>query len=57
MSGVCGTSCVGKAAADAPAAAANEKVKPAAPNIGTDLVTRFRVEACFTLGIIAFLPI
>jgi hypothetical protein len=53
MFGVRGTSCVGMAAADAPPTI--EKVNPAAPNTGTDFVTRFRFEDCFTFGILAFL--
>jgi hypothetical protein len=53
MFGVRGTSCVGTAAADAPPT--SEKVNPAAPNTGTDFVRRFRFEACFTLGMLAFL--
>jgi hypothetical protein len=48
---VCCTS-VGTADADAPPT--SEKVNPAAPNAGTAaLVTRFRFEACFNLGIVA----
>jgi hypothetical protein len=53
MFGVRGTSCDGTAAADAPPT--SEKVNPAAPNTGTDFVRRFRLEACFTLGMLAFL--
>jgi hypothetical protein len=51
MSGVRGTSVIGATAADAPPT--SEKVNPAAPNTGTDFVTRFRFEACFTCGIVA----
>jgi len=53
MFGVCGTSWVGTAAADAPPT--SEKVSPAAPNTGTDFITRFRFEDCFTFGMLAFL--
>jgi len=50
--GVCPTSAVGTAAADAPPT--SEKVNPAAPNAGAAaLVTRFRFEACFTRDIVA----
>jgi len=52
MFGVRGASVVGATAADAPPT--SEKVNPAAPNTGTAFVTRFRLEACFTLGIVAF---
>jgi hypothetical protein len=48
-----GASVVGATAADAPPT--SEKVNPAAPNTGTVFVTRFRFEACFTRGILAFL--
>jgi hypothetical protein len=49
--GVCFTSAVGTADADAPPI--NEKVNPAAPNAGiAALVTRFRFEASFTRGIV-----
>jgi len=49
---VCGTSAVGTVEADA--LPSNEKVNPAAPNAGmAALVTRFRVEACFTCGMVA----
>jgi hypothetical protein len=53
MFGVCGTSCVGTAAADAPPIM--ENVNPAAPNTGAVLFTRFDLETCFTFGILAFL--
>src|SRR6266436_1855549 len=55
MFGVRGASVVGATAADAPPT--SEKVNPAAPNTGTDFVTRFRFEACFTRAIVAFLHI
>jgi hypothetical protein len=49
--GVCCTSAVGTADADAPPT--SEKVNPAAPNAGAAaLATRFRFEACFTRGIV-----
>jgi hypothetical protein len=51
MSDVRGVSFIGATAADAPPT--NEKVNPAAPNTGTDFVTRFRFEACFTCAIVA----
>src|ERR1700688_3790120 len=50
MFGVCATSEVGTAAADAPPTI--EKVNPAAPNTGTDFITRFFVEVCFTRDIV-----
>jgi hypothetical protein len=41
---------VGTAAADAPPTI--EKVNPAAPSTGTDFITRFFVEVCFTRDIV-----
>jgi hypothetical protein len=47
-----GASSAGVVAADAPPISPN--VNPAAPNAGTAaFVTRFRLEACFTRGIVA----
>jgi hypothetical protein len=48
--GDCATSEAGTAAADAPPTI--EKVNPAAPNTGTDFITRFFVEVCFTRDIV-----
>jgi hypothetical protein len=49
---VCGASAVGTA--DADALPTSERVNPAAPNAGTAaLVTRCRLGACFTRGMVA----
>jgi hypothetical protein len=53
MFGIFGASVTGATAADAPPT--NEKVNPAAPNAGTAFEIVFRLEACFTRGIVEFL--